>query len=102
MPEVGIPVPLSMHMLHLVADTPGKPAYTVDGEYESFAIVICKKATYRKIVQKMKEASDAVASPDGSDIQRLWSHSEDLPANHPLTYQLDAIREHFSEDEDEE
>lgn len=101
-PEVGISVPLSMHMINLSADTPGKPAYTADGEVESFAIVICKEATYRKIVKRMAEASEAVASPDGSDVERLWSYSEDLPKNHPLTYQLDAVREHFDKHGDEE
>jgi hypothetical protein len=94
-PEVGIPVPLSMHMLNLSADRPGLLAYAIDGEMESFAIVICKEATYKKIVKRMAEASEAVASADGTDIDRLWSYSEDLPKNHPLTYQLDAVKEHF-------
>jgi hypothetical protein len=83
-PELGMPVPVSMHVQVCDVD-PRSPQYKTV-ELEAFGIVLCKPETYASIERRIKEANEDSKPNDREDMRRLWSKAEALPDTHPFSW----------------
>jgi hypothetical protein len=83
LPEIGMPVPVSMRVHHYDADGTGGRYERRDTE--GFGIVLCPRLTYKRIVDSIERATaDRRGVAEAAPV--LWARAELLSPSHPFRW----------------